>query len=59
VVEYRHDDFSSRLGDRHAREDPLGAVCWDGAPTWFNRFSAQFQVRARSRLRRRTRWLDD
>jgi SAM-dependent methyltransferase len=46
MSEYRYDDFWSRLGDRYAREDPLGAVCWDGAPTWFNRFFAQFQVRA-------------
>ncbi|HEY8171496.1 MAG TPA: class I SAM-dependent methyltransferase [Dehalococcoidia bacterium] len=46
MPEYRYDDFWSRMGERYAREDPLGAVCWDGAPAWFNRFFAHFQVRA-------------
>jgi ubiquinone/menaquinone biosynthesis C-methylase UbiE len=45
VTDYRYDDFWSRMGERYAGEDPLGAVCWDGAPPWFNRFFAHFQVR--------------
>lgn len=46
MTEYKYDDFWARVGERYAMEDPLGAVCWDGAPPWFNRFFAHFQVRA-------------
>jgi SAM-dependent methyltransferase len=46
VSEYKYNDYWSRVGDRYAREDPLGAVCWDGAPVWFNRFFARLQVQA-------------
>ncbi len=46
MTEYKYDDFWGRVGERYAKEDPLGAVCWDGAPVWFNRFFAHFQVRA-------------
>jgi SAM-dependent methyltransferase len=46
VTEYKYGDYWTRLGARYAHEDPLGAVCWDGAPGWFNRFFAGLQVRA-------------
>lgn len=50
MSEYKYDDYWTRLGARYAHEDPLGAVCWDGAPGWFNRFFARLQVRAVRRL---------
>ncbi|MBI5285835.1 MAG: class I SAM-dependent methyltransferase [Chloroflexi bacterium] len=46
MTNYKYSDFWTRVGDTYASSDPLGAVCWDGAPTWFNRFFAHFQVRA-------------
>src|SRR5439155_22644697 len=46
VSEYKYGDYWTRLGARYAQEDPLGAVCWDGAPAWFNQFFARLQVRA-------------
>lgn len=52
MTEYKYDDYWSRVGARYAKEDPLGAVCWDGAPPWFNRFFAHFQVRAVERALR-------
>jgi SAM-dependent methyltransferase len=52
VSEYRYEDFWPRVGDAYAGSDPLAAVCWDGAPAWFNRFFAHFQVRAVERAMR-------
>lgn len=36
------DDVSGR----YALADPLAAICYPGAPAWFNRFIARFQLRA-------------
>jgi len=44
--EYRYRDYWARAGEAYARTDPLGAVCWDGAPPWFNSFFANQQVHA-------------
>lgn len=52
MTKYKYSDFWTRVGDAYAASDPLGAVCWDGAPVWFNRFFAHFQVRAVRRVMR-------
>ncbi len=46
MSEYKYSDFWMNVGDTYAADDPLGAVCWDGAPPWFNRFFARCQLRA-------------
>jgi len=49
VPEYDYADYWPAVADAHAAVDPLGAVCWDGAPPWFNRFLADGQRRALER----------
>lgn len=49
---YRYDEFWRDVGEEYASADPLGAVCWDGAPRWFNDFFARCQVRAVERAMR-------
>ena len=49
---YRYDEFWREVGEEYASADPLGAVCWDGAPRWFNDFFAHCQVRAVERAMR-------
>lgn len=46
---YDYADYWRSVADAHAAGDPLGAVCWDGAPPWFNRFFADAQRRALER----------
>jgi SAM-dependent methyltransferase len=38
--------YWDEVSGRHAPVDPLSAVCYPGAPPWFNRFIGRFQARA-------------
>ncbi len=38
--------YWDEVSGRYAPADPLAAVCYPGAPVWFNRFIARFQLRA-------------
>lgn len=49
MPEYNYADYWRDVAEAHAGADPLGAVCWDGAPPWFNRFFAATQRRALER----------
>ena len=49
---FDYASFWDGVASRYAADDPLGAVCWDGAPLWFNRFFASLQVRSMERALR-------
>lgn len=38
--------YWDEVSGRYAPADPLAAVCYPGAPPWFNRFIGRFQARA-------------
>jgi 2-polyprenyl-3-methyl-5-hydroxy-6-metoxy-1,4-benzoquinol methylase len=42
--------YWDRVASQYAAADPLGAVCYPAAPSWFNRFYARFQLRAVERF---------
>jgi len=41
--------YWDEVSGRYAPADPLAAVCYPGAPPWFNRFIGRFQARAVAR----------
>lgn len=42
--EYRAQTYWQAVAASYARQDALAAICWDGAPHWFNRFFSHFQT---------------
>jgi len=42
--------YWDRVAGQYASIDPLGAVCYPSAPSWFNRFYARFQLRTVERM---------
>jgi len=42
--------YWDEVSGRYATADPLAAVCYPGAPPWFNRFIGRFQMRAVKRV---------